>query len=661
MADEDPNDAVLSDVEGDDDPIPIVLPSPSPSASTVPSPSAATIAAAEQRVRDLLAELEKERGARKSAEGTFNRLKSLAHDAIRQRDEALRDKEEAVRRRDEAIRDKEEAARSAERTVAELSDALRLKDEASKQKDSLRSEMETAAQMLLSGIGKISGKVSGFKNFSASGGLPTSQKYTGLPAVAYGVIKRANEIAEELMKQIDASSKARDQAREQVEQRNYEIAIEVSQLEAAIVGLREEASKKTSEIESLEKMVAERGSRISEMEDEISKLRQHGDDRDAKIKGLETKLESQRPLIFDQLNYTSKAYGQIREILKCVDKDNDDLSESSDSLFMWEEMDVDDNLRSLLDGTKSVYELASVAAEKVRDWLEDSNNKVNDLNEKVMELLAEKQHIGTLLRSALSSKTDEVLHVAEEGLREVGIELILDRHDEHDSNDSGENEVYILADALGTTVKESQIKIIELQHLVEALRAECSLLKSRLDAQAKEISQLKHHIKQLEEKERSANENVEGLMMDIAAAEEEITRWKLAAEQEAAAGRAVEQEFQLQLSALRKELDDAQQAAIESENKLKFKEETAAAAMAARDAAEKSLRLADIRSTRLRERLEELTRQLEESDNQDDLRNRNGYRYVCWPWQWLGLNLVRYHQTDVQQDNNEMELSEPLV
>lgn len=31
--------------------------------------------------------------------------------------------------------------------------------------------------------------------------------------------------------------------------------------------------------------------------------------------------------------------------------------------------------------------------------------------------------------------------------------------------------------------------------------------------------------------------------MDIAAAEEEITRWKVAAEQEAAAGRAVEQEY----------------------------------------------------------------------------------------------------------------------
>ncbi|KAH7515698.1 hypothetical protein FEM48_Zijuj10G0054100 [Ziziphus jujuba var. spinosa] len=52
-----------------------------------------------------------------------------------------------------------------------------------------------------------------------------------------------------------------------------------------------------------------------------------------------------------------------------------------------------------------------------------------------------------------------------------------------------------------------------------------------------------HQIEELAEKERVANESIEGLMMDIAAAEEEITRWKVAAEDEAAAGRAVEQEF----------------------------------------------------------------------------------------------------------------------
>lgn len=102
---------------------------------------------------------------------------------------------------------------------------------------------------------------------------------------------------------------------------------------------------------------------------------------------------------------------------------------------------------------------------------------------------------------------------------------------------------------------------------------------------------------------------------------------------------------------------------MESEKKLKFKEETAAAAMEARDAAEKSLRLADLRASRLRDRVEELTHQLEESDTREDSRrSRNGPRYVCWPWEWLGLNCVGLHQPDTnQQNSNEMELSEPLL
>jgi hypothetical protein len=40
---------------------------------------------------------------------------------------------------------------------------------------------------------------------------------------------------------------------------------------------------------------------------------------------------------------------------------------------------------------------------------------------------------------------------------------------------------------------------------------------------------------------------VEGLMMDITASEEEIKRWKMAAEEEAEAGRSIEQEFQTQV------------------------------------------------------------------------------------------------------------------
>jgi septal ring factor EnvC (AmiA/AmiB activator) len=118
----------------------------------------------------------------------------------------------------------------------------------------------------------------------------------------------------------------------------------------------------------------------------------------------------------------------------------------------------------------------------------------------------------------------------------------------------------------------------------------------------------------------------------------------------------------LQLSAVKQELEEARQAILESEKKLKFKEETAAAAMAAREAAEKSLSLADMRASRLRDRIEELSHQLEELETREDLRGRNGPRYVCWPWQWLGLDFGGYRNTETQlQSSNEMELSEPLL
>lgn len=657
MADEVPDDAVLSDVDNDEDPS---------------SPAPSNVSTADQRLRELLAELDQERRARKAAEDSrvelqtsVNRLKAFAQDVIKKRDDALREKDELARSAErnsaelsQALRQKDEALQQEEEALKQKEDALRQKEEAFRLKDSSRAEIETAAQMMVTGIEKISSKVSVFKNFSV-GGLPRSQKYTGLPAVAYGVIKRANEIAEELTAQIEAAVKSRDEAREQIEQRNYEVAIEMSQLEATISGLREETTKKGAEIELLGKMVEERDSRISEMEKEIAELKQFGDDSSAKLRNLEAKVDAQRPVIIDHLKHISKAYEQINEIVRIADENSLDHSDSLDSSFIWKEMEIDQNLRTSLEGMVSMCELARVAFEKVKSRIEKRNREVKDLEEKVASLLGEKQHIGTLLRSALSSKTNKVLQVAEEGLREAGIDLKLNGYDKDSAHGEAEDEVYTLAGALENTVKTSQIEIVELRHLVEALRAESSLLKSHLDAQAKEISQLMLQIKELEEKEYMANENVEGLMTDIAAAEEEIARWKQAAEQEAATGKEVEQEFLAQLSSLRQELVEAKHTMIEFENKLKLKEEIAAAAIAARDAAETSLKLADVRAGRLRERVEELTRQLELLDK-NDLANRNSHRYICWPWQWLGLDSVRY-QTDVQENPNEMELSEPLI
>ncbi|XP_044508597.1 paramyosin-like [Mangifera indica] len=637
-----------------------------------------------ERYREVLAELNRERQARQAAENLtselsekFNRLKALAHESIKRRDEF-------ARQRDEALREKEEVTRSNEKLSAKIAEANNAKEEILKQldemtraKDGLKSEIENSAHMLVTAIDKISGKVSHFKNFSA-GGLPRSQKYTGLPAVAYGVIKRTNEIVEELVRQIDSTAKSRNDVREQMEQRNFEIAIEVSELEATISGLREEVAKKNNVIEGLEKSVKEKEEKIVEFENHGLELRQLLGECDDKLRNLETKMESQRPLLVDQLNYVSKIHDQVYAVIKFVDDGNLDQSELSESLFLPQETDMEENIRASLAGMESIYQLTRIVGEKTRDLVEDKNLELKNLKETVGRLIKEKEHIGSLLRSALSkrftvdtsSKTNELFQVAENGLRESGIDFkfskLLDGKVAASHNkavmETEEDEIYTLAGALENIVKESQLEIIGLQHSVEELRAESDLLKERVESQAKELSHKMRRIEELEEKERVANENVEGLMLDIAAAEEEITRWKAAAEQEADAGKGVEQEFVSQLSALKQELEEVKQALSESEKKLKFKEETAAAAMAARDAAEKSLRLADMRASRLRERVEELSRQLEEYETTEDSRGRNRPRYVCWPWQWLGIDFVGIHKPhSLQQTSNEMELSEPLI
>ncbi|KAG8366007.1 hypothetical protein BUALT_Bualt17G0031300 [Buddleja alternifolia] len=673
---DDENDAVLSDVEADD-PVPI----------DIKTPDNISV----EKFREILAELDRERVAREAAENaksdlqvSFNRLKVLCHEAIKKRDESSR-------QRDDALREKEEALRNLERFNGELSEETKLKEEALRQKDEVLKqleelgktressmvEMETGSSMLVSGIEKISRKVSSYKDFGGNG-LPKSSKYSGLPAVAYGVIKRTNEIVEELLRQIDLSVKSRNEARELVEQRNYEIAIEVSELEATISGLREELAKKSEEIDSLKKSIDEKNGKMADLEKESLEKQETMESELSKLRLLvndyESKMEIQRPLLIDQLNLISGMHEEMCKVMKIVDANKS--SELSESLFLAQETNTEENIRASLAGMESVYELSKIVVEKTRELMEERSREVKSLNETVSQLVNEKEQIGSLLRSTLSrrmsvdlsSKTNELFKAAEKGLREAGINYEFSKFEASKGkvgpDEVEENEVYALASALENIIKQSQLEIIELKHSVEELRAELNLYKERVDAQTKELNQLKQHLEELEEKERVANENVEGLMMDIAGAEEEIMRWKVAAQEEADAGKAVEQEYVSQLGAVRQELEEARQAVMESEKKLKFKEETAEAAMAARDAAEKSLRLADMRASRLRDRVEELTRQLDELDTRET--SRTGLtrpRYVCWPWQWLGLDIVGAHRSETPQVTtaNEMELSEPLI
>ena len=111
---------------------------------------------------------------------------------------------------------------------------------------------------------------------------------------------------------------------------------------------------------------------------------------------------------------------------------------------------------------ESIYELSRNVVEKVRELVEERSNEVKRLNDTVSQLVKEKEHIGTLLRSALSkrvsadlsSKTNELFKVAENGLKEAGIDYKFSNHmrdgkglplyDKKDALVAEEDEIYTL-------------------------------------------------------------------------------------------------------------------------------------------------------------------------------------------------------------------------
>jgi hypothetical protein len=401
MADHD-DAAVLSDVDED------LLPSSSPSISSASShktlPQAQPLPqsdaqAQQQRLLALAAELEEERRLRHAAEASIAgaesrvaRYKAFAQDVLRKSDALTA-----------------EAAASARSLAA------------------LQAEATTASSMLSSGFERISAKAS---PSAAAAPLPTSQKYSsGLPALAYGVLKRANDIVDDLLAQINAANRDRDRAREQMEHRNYQIAIEVSELEASL-------ASRSAEGESLSKSLSQREAEISELRD--------------KITSLEGKLDAQRPVLAEQIECTSKLYHEMRQVVKLVDAEA--ASALSDSVFVWKESDVEESLKVSLEGTKLAYELAAMALEKVGACINDKESKLMRLEDRVDELIKEKEHISVLLRSALQATTSEVLKVAEDGLREAGIEIGLDERKVHGPGNVEKDEVYTLVSSIDATI-----------------------------------------------------------------------------------------------------------------------------------------------------------------------------------------------------------------
>ncbi|KAK7279932.1 hypothetical protein RJT34_24993 [Clitoria ternatea] len=311
----------------------------------------------------------------------------------------------------------------------------------------------------------------------------------------------------------------------------------------------------------------------------------------------------------------------------------------------------------LLEEVRLISRLAIEVETRANSYKDMRNKEKRELESSLINLTEENRDINNLLRISLLEKEAlekkmkghdhkrmPLLQFAELGLQKVGFGFMMGPGNNEQSpessvastvakSDSSENEeeVVTLASTVERIMKNLRHEITQSRRSLEESRSDTERLQCLTEKQAKEIVENKVYIKELEARERILAQNVEEFLVQIKEAEEEVARWKEACELEVQAGKKEIQERDKLVAALKQELHKTRTALDIWKGKLRVKEELANSAIAAQEAAERSLRLADSRAVELRQRVEELNKQLEEAEKRE--RNGHSVKRICWPWQ----------------------------
>ncbi|XAR53650.1 hypothetical protein NMG60_11022282 [Bertholletia excelsa] len=317
---------------------------------------------------------------------------------------------------------------------------------------------------------------------------------------------------------------------------------------------------------------------------------------------------------------------------------------------------LDEEFGPLFVELKAVSKLASMMEMKLNEYQEKRKKEKKELENSVVSLTEENRDINKAVERSLNKlkgnneqKRVAILQIAERGLQKVGFGFMMGTgNNEPTSDNSGANmscksdssecdeEVASLASTVERIMKNLRLEITQLRRSLDESRSDTERLQTLTEKQAQKIAENTLYIKELEDREALLAQNVEELLAELSETEKEVARWREACELEVEAGKNVVEERDKVVSILKQELEKTKVALDISNGKLKMKEELAAAAMAAQAAAERSLQLADSRAAGLRERIEELTRQLEEAESRE--RRQRKLRHICWPWRTLKIN-----------------------
>ncbi|KAI3873425.1 hypothetical protein MKW98_008077 [Papaver atlanticum] len=374
-----------------------------------------------------------------------------------------------------------------------------------------------------------------------------------------------------------------------------------------------------------------------------------------------------------RLDVFSRGWDSIRSVKEFLDGIIERMDEEKPEKIILDEeviddLKLDDATKGYLSETVYVDKLVKVAESRFMEYESKKRKEKKELENSLVSLTQENRDVNSLLRIALvekesvekmlsklrgneEQKKGTLLQFAQRvrfgfmrsssSVSEDAVENSVSKMSEK-SDSECEEETVSLASTVEKMMKGLRLEISQLKKSLEESRSETERLQSLTEKQAHEIAELTLYIKDLEERETSLSQNVEQLVVEINTAEEEISRWKEACELEVEAGKNAIEERDKEAKILREELNRTKASLDLLNNKLKLKEELAVAAYTAQKAIEKSLLLADSRAGRLREIIEDLTKQLEEADSKGERSNkRHKVRHVCWPWRALRLNPTR--------------------
>ncbi|XP_026409120.1 uncharacterized protein At3g49055-like [Papaver somniferum] len=363
-----------------------------------------------------------------------------------------------------------------------------------------------------------------------------------------------------------------------------------------------------------------------------------------------------------RMDVFSRGWDSIRSVKEFLDRIIERMDDEKPEKIVVDEniiddLKLDDATKGYLSETMYVDKLVKVAESRFTEY---ESKKTKEKKELENSLAQENRDVHSLLRIALVEKESVLsrLRGNEEQKRgtllgfaqRVRFGFMRSNSTNEDSVENSGSKMCEKSDSecdeetvsLASTVEKMMKEISQLKKSLEESRSETERLQSLAEKKAHEIAELTLYIKDLEEKETTLSQNVEQLAVEINAAEEEISRWKETCELEVEAGKNATEERDKEAKILREELNRTKASLELLNNKINLKEELAAAAFTAQKAFEKSLHLADSRAGRLREIIEDLTKQLEEADSKGERgNNRRKVRHVCWPWRALQLNPTR--------------------